>query len=339
MNATAILFEVTTERATYHKIINSNIVNCDKGIVLNKTEDSYVEGTRIGNCNWGIEWIINWGFGILDKSWVVDCNNVGLSVAASQFVIKDSVFASNKTGYTHIKLYQNTKLMKITDSWFESIGTVLDLNGFNLEQLDLDGVYILSGAGNKAIKISNGTLNQVRLKTISFSSSDGTEVDLFENHPNMVLAENIKIYSPALWRYRGYKNKVNFLEDSSGIHSFGTFKITGMNVEIGTNGIYGNGTTITTPSGLISYPRIKITWNGVFGSNEMVTVKIESVYTDGSTASIEKSQTQVGILWLTDYDILALLDSEKDIIKFNIYAKTNTSSTFVNVTIDAYGIG
>jgi parallel beta-helix repeat protein len=117
------------------------------------------------------------------------------------------------------------------------------------------------------------------------------------------------------------------------------FKATGLSVSIGLSGAYGSATAITSRSGRITYPRVKITWGGTFGSGETVTVKVEAVYTDGTTAYVEKSATAVGSLWLTDDDVLTLIANDKDIVKLNIYAKTSLASTSVTVTINSYGKG
>jgi hypothetical protein len=116
-----------------------------------------------------------------------------------------------------------------------------------------------------------------------------------------------------------------------------SFKVTGLSVTVGTGGAYGSASAITTLSGMITYPRIKITWGGTFGTGETVTVKVEAVYTDGTTAYVEKSATATGSTWLTDDDIISLITQGKDIVKLNVYAKTNLSSTTVTVTVDAYG--
>jgi hypothetical protein len=115
------------------------------------------------------------------------------------------------------------------------------------------------------------------------------------------------------------------------------FKVTGLSVTVGTGGAYGSATSITTPSGRVSYPRVKITWGGTFGTDETVTVKVQAVYTDGTTAYVEKSATATGSLWLTDDDVLSLITQGKDIVNLNVYAKTNLASTTVTVTVDAYG--
>jgi hypothetical protein len=115
------------------------------------------------------------------------------------------------------------------------------------------------------------------------------------------------------------------------------FKSTGVSVAVGTGGAYGSASAITSRSGVITYPRVKITWGGTFGTGETVTVRVEAVYRDGSTAYVEKSATATGSLWLTDDDILALITLGKDIVKLNVYAKSSATSTTVTVTVDAYG--
>jgi uncharacterized lipoprotein NlpE involved in copper resistance len=115
------------------------------------------------------------------------------------------------------------------------------------------------------------------------------------------------------------------------------FKVTGVSVAVGTGGVYGSASTITSLSGIISYPRVKITWGGTFGTGETVTVKVEAVYRDGSTAYVEESATATGSLWLTDDDVLSLITQGKDIVKLNVYAKSSAASTSVTVTVNAYG--
>jgi len=115
------------------------------------------------------------------------------------------------------------------------------------------------------------------------------------------------------------------------------FKVTGVSVSVGTGGAYGSAVNITSLSGVITYPRVKITWGGTFGSGETVTVQITAVYTDSSTVSITKSATATGSTWLTDDDIEALIAQGKDITRLQVSASSNLSSTSVTVTVDAYG--
>jgi len=125
----------------------------------------------------------------------------------------------------------------------------------------------------------------------------------------------------------------------TGITGYDTsnFKVTGLSVPIGVSGAYGSAVKITSLSGVITLPKVKLNVGGTFGTNETVTVKVEAVYRDGSTAYVEKSATATGSLWLTDDDVLVLITQGKNIVKLNVYAKTNLASTSVTVTVDAYG--
>jgi len=116
-----------------------------------------------------------------------------------------------------------------------------------------------------------------------------------------------------------------------------TFNTTGLSVPIGVSGAYGSPVSIISLSGVITFPRVKIIWGGTFGTGETVTVNITAVYSDGSTASITKSATTTGSLWLTDDDILALITQGKDITQLQVSASSNLASTSVTVTVDAYG--
>jgi len=127
----------------------------------------------------------------------------------------------------------------------------------------------------------------------------------------------------------------------TGITGYDTsnFKVTGLSVPIGVSGAYGSAVSITSLSGIITYPRVKITWGGTFGTGETVTVQITAVYSDGTTASITKSATAVGSLWLTDDDVFALITQGKDITQLQVSASSNLASTSVTVTVNAYGKG
>ena len=122
-------------------------------------------------------------------------------------------------------------------------------------------------------------------------------------------------------------------------YSTENFKATGLSVPVGVSGAYGSAVSITSLSGIITYPRVKITWGGTFGTGETVTVQITAVYSDGTTASITKSATAVGSLWLTDDDVFALIIQGKDITQLQVSASSNLASTSVTVTVNAYGKG
>ena len=110
---------------------------------------------------------------------------------------------------------------------------------------------------------------------------------------------------------------------------------TGLAPTIGTGDTYGPATTVTSLSGIIELFKLAITIGGTFGTGETVTVKVETVWDDGSTLSIEKSYTAVSSkTWLTDSEVQSLWKDGNALRKINLYAKTNLSSTTVTVSID-----
>jgi hypothetical protein len=115
------------------------------------------------------------------------------------------------------------------------------------------------------------------------------------------------------------------------------FKISSLSVNVGTNNTWGSASNIKSPSGVITYPRIKITWGGTFRTDETVTVRIVAAYSDDSYTYIDKSSTATGSLWLSDDDVLSLIAQGKDLVRFDVYAMSNSASTSVTVTVDAYG--
>lgn len=108
---------------------------------------------------------------------------------------------------------------------------------------------------------------------------------------------------------------------------------------IGLNNAYGSPSSWKSPSGMFRWFRIKITWSGSFAINEIVTVKIEVVYNDGSTAILEKSATASGSIWLSEDEYLYFQYNQKPINEIRVYAKTSASSTSVSVLVDIYGHG
>jgi hypothetical protein len=148
--------------------------------------------------------------------------------------------------------------------------------------------------------------------------------------PIAMVNEQYQVYGTDFGRYNiVVKDNYGFDVES--------FKSAGLSISIGVNGAYGSAKEIFSRSGVITYPRVKITWGGTFGTGETVTVKVEAVYSDNTTAYVEKSATSTGSLWLTDDDILSLITQGKDIVKLNVYAKSSAASTSVTVTVDAYG--
>lgn len=112
---------------------------------------------------------------------------------------------------------------------------------------------------------------------------------------------------------------------------------TSVSLTIGTNGSYGPASTVSPPAQYLSWLAIKIVWGGTFGSGETVSVQITATYEDGTTASIVKSATAPGSLWLTYDDLLNLIANGKLITSLSFAASSNLSSTSATVTVYVIG--
>jgi len=78
---------------------------------------------------------------------------------------------------------------------------------------------------------------------------------------------------------------------------------------------------------------------GTFGTDEIVTVLVRSHFSDLTSATVTKSASATGSVWLTDDELLALHKNGTHIRRIETRAKTNLSSTDVTVTIDVFGAG
>jgi len=120
------------------------------------------------------------------------------------------------------------------------------------------------------------------------------------------------------------------------------FKATSQSVSVGVSDAYGDATTVTSPSGVISSLRVcKIVIGGSFAAGENVTVKVETNWDSGNTAYVEKTYTATGTQYL-DLDGQDGLDLWRDsdtCISIKIYAKSDQASTSVTVTCDLAGAG
>jgi len=189
------------------------------------------------------------------------------------------------------------------------------------------GVHFFSGSLNNVVELVSFDDQATHTQTYAWLSESGAFNEIIGGDVSLggftAGIHSSAIGSIKVKNLRGYDTE--------------NFKSTGISVAVGTGGAYGSASAIISLSGVITYPRVKITWGGTFGTGETVTVKVEAVYTDGTTAYVEKSATATGSAWLTDDDVLSLITQGKDIVKLNVYAKSSAASTSVTVTVDAYG--
>ena len=234
-------------------------------------------------------------------------------------ILRDNIFYLPNAAVCEIPL-SNADLVIMENNYMEA-GTPISLSITNITFKDLiiRGNNLVghapAGYGPNAIVIQNLTVNRGIVENNSVWGYSGTTLS---SAGIAVLVPNVRVKNNPGW-------------------DTGNFKTSGLSISVGTGGAYGSASTITSPSGIITYPRIKITWGGTFGTGETVTVQITAVYSDGTTASITKSATATGSLWLTDDDVFALIAQGKDIVQIQVSASSNLASTSVTVTVNAYG--
>jgi hypothetical protein len=286
-----------------HKIDGQDVNAGRKGIILTKTEASYIEVGGLTRCDTGI-WLPGVDVCFGNYIYVHRCvdNNWGLrSETSANYRYEgyrvEGFFVNNRLGSIHCEGY-----------WFGSIFIVqIDQSGYpNAEEFG-------HGASDDPILVL--LYGNCRLDHCSFGNRD------------IVIAQLSPI-DKTFYIQQFYKKLTIGYE---------SFKSTGVSVPIGLNDNYGNPAVVTSPKGYFINPRVKITWGGTFGTGETVTVAVIFYYNDGTYAGIEKSATAPGSMWLTDDDYLALVTQGEDITQLRFHAKTNLASTSVTVTIDCYG--
>jgi len=102
------------------------------------------------------------------------------------------------------------------------------------------------------------------------------------------------------------------------------------NIKIGLDNTYGPALEIKLPK----VPKFIIEIYRTFQVGEIITIKIEVVYANGLTKSLEKKFNRPGTYELSSSDIIYLLPYFTNIVdKIKVYCKTNTSSTDVFVRV------
>ena len=136
-------------------------------------------------------------------------------------------------------------------------------------------------------------------------------------------------------------NWTSKIHDSQGIWVSGgntVFKKENIAVNIGTNNQYGENQTIQIRPLTIQFFKPKISVEGSFVSNEIVTVRVRVEYIDNvMSSSVEKTFTNSSSTWLSDDDIMQLFPSQDIIWGIIFDAKTNAAATNAAVVISGYG--
>ena len=107
----------------------------------------------------------------------------------------------------------------------------------------------------------------------------------------------------------------------------------------GTRGAYGTAITIVPAANKsIVLLAASLSWGGTFASGETVTIRITVTFSDGTTASITKSATTTGTVWLTTSDLAALMKNGAYVTSVSIDSSSSATSTFVTTSVTIYAI-
>jgi len=108
---------------------------------------------------------------------------------------------------------------------------------------------------------------------------------------------------------------------------------------LGTGGVLGSAVDLPPASGFngIVPLQVLIIVDGTFAAGESVTVRITAIYSDGTSAYVDKSFTATGTYALAPADIDALIKDEVYITKLQAQAGSSAASTTVTVTVRVVG--
>lgn len=221
--------------------------------------------------------------------------------------------------------------IRISIAVAKTSGYEINLSGSN--NIVIDSIEINGNGGGIGINIYGNNVVVANNRFLNLS----TAINISGASDNIVIANNIFSGNTTNIANVSSLGAYSRIENNAG-YPAEMFRAS-TNVSIGLSNTYGSPTTVRTGSNTIKFFKARITWGGTFATGETVTVRIEVVYHDGTTAYVEKSATAVGSTWLTDDDILTLTKNASYISKINLYAKTSATTTSVTVTVDIYGHG
>jgi len=338
------------------RIWNCYIWDFNYGIYNAEQHNLVIRNNRIKGCNYGIRFIAGHDI-LIEGNDIETCSTRAISVERNTEVPYSYVIIGNlfEDGADRIAYFRGLR-MNISGNTFNRGPTTTD------EAVRCEYSYycvfannlIGERSGTRGFAFMAGNRNLIANNVCQSGSS---EADMYiHNETKPVILNNMLLGNGVLKFRGGYEEQWvfnNFIPGGYVIeaniygasHFFRnnpvleteSFKATGLSVTIGVNDVYGDPIAITTRSGLVTYPRVKITWGGTFGAGETVTVKVSAIYLDGTSTFIERSATGTGTAWLTDDEIMSLITEGKDIRRLEVQAKTNLASTTVTVSVDSFG--
>lgn len=107
----------------------------------------------------------------------------------------------------------------------------------------------------------------------------------------------------------------------------------------GVNNAYTSLASVAPIAGtsLIELSQAQFTWDANFQASETVTLKIQSNFSDGTNAFVEKPATAAGTVYLDTVDLFTLRKHNTYITSIHIMAKTNLASSTVGKNVVVLG--
>lgn len=287
------------------------------------TEQSYAEGFYVGNC-YDVTLtncitsnnLINAGFIIRDNA-----NGVILSNCISR-----KAGSGNSMGYE-----LQGKNIQVSNCVVCDTRIPFYFNSTTSKNITISLCSIRNYKNSSVLKGDN-----IRILENKFNTSTATPYVLEINNAatNIQVIGNDFKYAPITSRKINDASGKAVIRDNIGFPT-DTFVKSGYTVSIGKNNAYSTALGLSTYARRIIAPKLRLNVSGTFNSSEIITIKVEAVYYNGVTRSIEKKYTSKSDYCFTDTDWLALAGisstPDQSLVQINVYAKTNKSTTSASV--------
>jgi len=107
----------------------------------------------------------------------------------------------------------------------------------------------------------------------------------------------------------------------------------------GTGGAYGTAVALKPAANKSVVPlSAKLSWGGTFGTGETVTIRLTAKFSDGTSASITKSATAAGDVYLNTSDLQGLMKDGVYITEIGVDSSSSAASTSVTTSATIYGL-
>jgi hypothetical protein len=127
--------------------------------------------------------------------------------------------------------------------------------------------------------------------------------------------------------------------DRSQIKPLGILWVKSASPTPGTGGAYGTAVALKPIVNKSIVPlSAKLSWGGTFATEETVTIRLTAKFSDNTTASITKSATATGDVYLNPADLQGLMKDGVYITEIDVDSSSSAASTTVTTSATVYGI-